>query len=252
MLLDEIHKVNRNIILVLSGGAPFVMPERAKYRAAIHGYLGGQAGAGAMADALLGKINPSGKLNETWPEKLSDNPSYPYFPSKERTAEYREGLYIGYRYYDTTNTPVRYPFGYGLSYTTFAYSDISASKDSVTFTITNTGSRDGAEVAQVYVSCKDGKVFRPNKELKGFAKVFLKAGESKTVTVALDDKAFRYVNVKTDRWEIETANYEICVAANVSDVRLSACIHVEGTEAPQPYGQQPSNESGKNTAISDP
>ena len=251
MLLDEIYKVNRNIILVLSGGAPFVMPERHKYKAAIHGYLGGQAGAGAMADALLGKVNPSGKLNETWPEKLSDNPSYPYFPSKERTAEYREGLYIGYRYYDTAGVQVRYPFGYGLSYTSFAYSDISASKDSVTFTITNTGKVDGAEVAQVYVSCKDGKVFRPNKELKGFAKVFLKAGERKTVTVALDDKAFRYFNVKTDRWEVEPGNYVICVASNVNDVHLTETLWVEGTEAPTPYGELLSYESGKIQQVSD-
>ena len=250
-LIDGVCAVNRNVVLVLSGGAPFVMPERTKYRSAIHGYLGGQAGAGAMADALLGIVNPSGKLNETWPEKLSDNPSYPYFPSKERTAEYREGLYIGYRYYDTAGVPVRYPFGYGLSYTTFAYSDISASKDSVTFTITNTGKVDGAEVAQVYVSCKDGKVFRPNKELKGFAKVFLKAGESKTVTVPLDDKAFRYFNVKTDRWEIEPANYNICVGSNVSDVELIQTVWVEGTEAPLPYGELPSYESGKISAVSD-
>ena len=250
-LIDGVCAVNGNVVLVLSGGAPFVMPERSKYRAAIHGYLGGQAGAGAMADALLGKINPSGKLNESWPEKLSDNPSYPYFPSPERTAEYREGLYIGYRYYDTAGVPVRYPFGYGLSYTGFAYSDLSASREAVTFTVTNTGAMDGAEVAQVYVSCKDGKVFRPNKELKGFAKVFLKAGESKTVTVALDDKAFRYFNVKTDRWEIETANYEISVASSVADVRLTACVHVEGTEAPVPYGSLPAYESGRIGAVSD-
>ena len=250
-LIDGVCAVNRNVVLVLSGGAPFVMPERTKYRAAIHGYLGGQAGAGAMADALLGKVNPSGKLNETWPEKLSDNPSYPYFPSPERTAEYREGLYIGYRYYDTAGVPVRFPFGYGLSYTTFAYSDISASQNAVTFTVTNTGAVDGAEVAQVYVSCKDGKVFRPNKELKGFAKVFLKAGESKTVTVALDDKAFRYFNVKSDRWEIESANYNICVGSNVSDVELIQTIWVEGTEAPLPYGELPSYESGKIGSVSD-
>ena len=250
-LIDGVCAVNRNVVLVLSGGAPFVMPERAKYRAAIHGYLGGQAGAGAMADALLGKVNPSGKLNETWPEKLSDNPSYPYFPSPERTAEYREGLYIGYRYYDTAGVPVRFPFGYGLSYTTFAYSDISASQNAVTFTVTNTGAVDGAEVAQVYVSCKDGKVFRPSKELKGFAKVFLKAGESKTVTVALDDKAFRYFNVKSDRWEIEPANYNICVGSNVSDVELIQTIWVEGTEAPLPYESLPAYESGKISAVSD-
>ncbi len=250
-LIDAVCAVNRNVVLVLSGGAPFVMPERAKYRAAIHGYLGGQAGAGAMTDALLGKINPSGKLNETWPLRLEDTASYNYFPSKERTAEYREGLYIGYRYFDTAGVPVRYPFGYGLSYTTFTYSDIHADKDSVTFTITNTGSRDGAEVAQVYVSCKNGKVFRPKKELKGFVKVFLKAGESKTLTVTLDDKAFRYFNVKTDHWEAETADYEICVGANVSDIRLTSGIHVIGMEASLPYGALPSYESGKVTTVSD-
>ena len=248
-LIDAVSAVNRNVILVLSGGAPFVMPEKEKYRAAIHGYLGGQAGAGAMADALLGKVNPSGKLNESWPVQLEDNPSYPYFPSKERTAEYREGLYIGYRYYDTVGVPVRYPFGYGLSYTTFAYSDVSATKDEVTFTVANTGAVDGAEVAQVYVSCRNGNIFRPRKELKGFAKVFLKAGERKTVTVKLDDKAFRYFNVKTDRWEVETADYEISVAASVSDVKLTATVHVDGQAAPAPYGELPSYESGRIEAV---
>ena len=250
-LIEAVAKVNRNIILVLYGGSPFVMPERSTYRAAIHGYLGGQAGAGAMVDALIGKVNPSGKLNETWPIALADNPSYPYYPSKERTSEHREGLYIGYRYYDTVGKEVRYPFGYGLSYTTFAYSDIKVSKDEVTFTIKNTGKYDGAEVAQVYVSCTNGKIFRPRKELKGFTKVFLKAGESKTVTVKLDDKAFRYFNVKTDRWEIETADYEIMVAANVSDVKLSQTIRILGTEAPAPYGELPAYESGKIEAVSD-
>lgn len=250
-LIEAVFKVNRNIVLVLSGGSPFAMPERSCYRAAIHGYLSGQAGAVAMADALLGKINPSGRLNETWPERLEDNPSYPYFPSKERTAEYREGLYIGYRYYDTAGVPVRYPFGYGLSYTTFAYSGISATKDAVTFTITNTGDMDGAEVAQVYIACEDGQIFRPKKELKGFAKVFLKAGESKTVTVALDDKAFRYFDVKSDRWETETGNYVVCVASNVSDVQLTQTVWVEGDNAPMPYGKLPSYDNGKIDRVSD-
>ena len=250
-LIEAVAKVNKNIILVLYGGSPFVMPERSTYRAAIHGYLGGQAGAGAMVDALIGKVNPSGKLNETWPIALEDNPSYPYYPSKERTAEHREGLYIGYRYYDTVNKPVRYPFGYGLSYTTFEYSDIKASKDEVTFTIKNAGKYDGAEVAQVYVSCANGKVFRPRKELKGFTKVFLKAGESKTVTVKLDDKAFRYFNVKTDRWEVETADYEIMVAASVSDVKLSQTIRLLGTEAPIPYGDLPAYQTGNIENVSD-
>ena len=229
-LIDEVSAVNKNVILVLSGGAPFVMPDRSLYRAAIHGYLGGQAGAGAMADAIIGKVNPSGKLNETWPHRLEDNPSYPYFPSKEKTAEYREGLYVGYRYYDTAGKSVRYPFGHGISYTDFDYSDIKADKSSVSFTISNVGKVDGAEVAQVYISCKNGNVYRPKKELKGFAKVFLKAGESKTVTVELDDKAFRYYNAEKNCWEIEDADYEIIVGSSVSDIRLSATIHIDGVK----------------------
>lgn len=248
-LIEAVCKVNRNVVLVLSGGSPFVIP--GSFRAAIHGYLGGQAGAGAMADALLGKVNPSGKLNETWPLQLEDTPACAYFPSKERTAEYREGLYIGYRYYDTANIPVRYPFGHGLSYTTFLYSDIHAEKDRVTFTIANVGAWDGAEVAQVYVSCKDGNVFRPQKELKGFAKVFLKAGESRTVSVSLDDKTFRYFNVKTNRWEVESGIYTISVASDAAHVRLSANIRVEGTNAPAPYGALPGYESGRITRISE-
>lgn len=248
-LIEAVCKVNRNVVLVLSGGSPFVIP--GSFRAAIHGYLGGQAGAGAMADALLGKVNPSGKLNETWPLQLEDTPACAYFPSKERTAEYREGLYIGYRYYDTANIPVRYPFGHGLSYTTFLYSDIHAEKDRVTFTIANAGAWDGAEVAQVYVSCKDGNVFRPQKELKGFAKVYLKAGESRTVSVSLDDKALRYFNVKTNRWEVESGIYTISVASDAAHVRLSANIRVEGTNAPAPYGALPGYESGRITRISE-
>lgn len=248
-LIAEVCAVNKNVILVLSGGAPFVMPDRSLYRAAIHGYLGGQAGAGAMADAILGKIDPSGRLNETWPHKLEDNPSYPYFPSKERTSEYREGLYVGYRYYDTVGKSVRYPFGHGLSYTSFAYSDISATRNAVTFTIANTGDRDGAEVAQVYVACKNGKAYRPKKELKGFVKVFLKAGESKTVTVPLDDKAFRYFNVKTNAWEVETAHYEILVAASAADIKLSTTLRIMGVE-----GQRqalPNYASGHVEAVQD-
>ena len=248
-LIDAVCAAHKNVVLVLTGGSPFVMPKRELYRAAVHGYLHGQAGAGAMIDVLLGKVNPSGKLSESWPHALEDNPSHPYFPAQERTAEYREGLYIGYRYYDTAKVPVRYPFGHGLSYTSFRYENIKADAKSVTFTLTNTGKTDGAEVAQVYVSCRNGKVFRPKKELKGFAKVFLKAGESKTVTVPLDDKAFRYWNTAADRWETETANYDICVASSVSDVRLTATIRICGAE-----GQAcdlPSYRSGNILCVSD-
>ena len=244
-LIEAVCAANKNVVLVLSGGAPFLLPAREKYRAAIHGYLSGQAGAGAMAAALLGKVNPGGKLHETWPEALEDNPSAPWFPSKERTAEYREGLYIGYRYYDTVGKPVRYPFGHGLSYTSFAYSDLKADETGVRFTLTNTGAADGAEIAQVYVSRPDVRIFRPKKELKGFRKVFLKAGESKEVFIPLDDKAFRYFNVKTNAWEIEGGTYEILVGASVADIRLSAAVSVAGTPAPLPYGELPHYESGE-------
>ena len=231
-LLHAIARVNSNIVLVLSGGAPFEMPESNLFRAAIHGYLAGQAGAPAMADALIGIVSPSGKLSETWPLALEDTPCHRYYPGKMRTCEYRDGLYVGYRYYDTAGVSVRYPFGYGLSYTSFAYSDLKTDSNAVTFRVTNTGAVDGAEVAQVYIGCKNSKVYRPRKELKGFVKVFLKAGESKEVTVALDDKAFRYFNVDTKQFEVEGGEYEISVAASVSDVKLTATVQVAGTAVP--------------------
>lgn len=230
-LIQAVSEVNSNVILVLSGGAPFIMPGRELYRAAIHGYLGGQAGAGAMANALLGKINPSGRLNESWPLCLEDVSSSPYFPSKERTAEYREGLYVGYRYFTTAGVGVRYPFGYGKSYTTFTYEGLEADESSVSFTVTNTGKLDGAEVAQLYISCKNGRVYRPIRELKGFKKVFLRAGESARITIELDDKAFRYFNTQTNVWEVEEADYELLVSRNSLEAVLSATVHVEGSTA---------------------
>ena len=250
-LLNALSRVNSNIVLVLSGGSPFLMPESTQFRAAIHGYLGGQAGAGAMADALLGKCNPSGKLSETWPLSLEDTPCRRYYPGMERTAEYREGIYIGYRYYDTALVPVRYSFGHGLSYTAFTYSGLITDGKTVTFTLTNSGVMDGAEVAQVYVSCKNGKVFRAKKELKGFKKVFLKAGESKSVTIMLDEKAFRYFNVKTGKFETETADYEIIVCSSSAKAELSATVHIHGTDAENPYSSLPSYESGKVSNVSD-
>lgn len=250
-LINEVCAVNQNVILVLFGGSPFVMPERSLYRAAIHGYLGGQAGASAMADALLGKVNPSGKLNESWPLSLEDNPSYPYFPSKQRTSEHREGLYVGYRYYETAGVKVRYPFGYGLSYTTFDYSDIEVSKDQVSFTITNVGSTAGAEVTQIYVSCKNGSVYRPAKELRAFSKTFLEAGEQRRVTVALDDRAFSYYNAAESLWDVEDADYDILVGASVSDIRLSATLHVEGSTPTHSYPECYSSADIRNVSDAD-
>ena len=191
-----------------------------------------------MLRAILGEINPSGKLAESYPLKYEDVSSAPYFPAKQRTAEYREGLFVGYRYFETANVPVLFPFGYGLSYTTFEYSDLKVSDKEATFTIKNTGKMDGAEVAQLYVSKLSSEVFRPAKELKGFQKVFLKAGGSKTVTIPLDDKAFRYFNVKTNQFEVEGGDYQILIGASVADIKLSGSVSVVGTNAPNPYDKK--------------
>ena len=234
-LLDAVAAANPNVVAVVSAGSVIETDWVEQCRAVVHGYLGGQAGASAMLEVLTGWQNPCGKLAETIPLRYEDTPAARYFPGKKQNAEYREGLYVGYRYYETANKAVRYPFGYGLSYTTFAYSDLKVNADKVTFTLTNTGSVAGAEIAQLYVAKPDAAVFRPAKELKGFAKVFLKAGESKTVTIPLDDKTFRYWNVATDSWEVEGGSYQLLVGANVQDIRLTADITLPGTGAPDPY-----------------
>ena len=234
-LLNAVAAVNDKVVIVMSAGSAVEMPWLDKCKAMVHGYLCGQAGASAVLKAILGEINPSGKLSETYPIAYEDVSSAPYFPAEQRNVEYREGLYVGYRYFETVNKPVLFPFGYGLSYTTFAYSDLIVDAEKATFTITNTGDVDGAEVAQLYVSAQAPKVYRPAKELKGFAKVFLKAGESREVTIPLDDKAFRYFNTKTDQFEIDGGEYEILIGASVADIKLSGTVTVTGTDAELPY-----------------
>nr|WCA46485.1 MAG: beta-glucosidase [uncultured bacterium] len=252
-LLEEIAGVNANVVGLLSAGAAIETPWLSCLKALLHGFLNGQAGAGAMLDLLTGKANPCGKLAETYPLKYEDTPAFRYFPSKQRNAEYREGIYVGYRYYDTGSVPVQFPFGYGLSYTAFSYSDLKADKDGVTFTVTNTGKRDGAEITQLYVGKEGGGVFRPQKELKGFAKVFLKAGETREVSIWFDDKTFRYWNVKTNRWETEGGNWKIMVGASVADIRLEASLNVRGTKAEAPYRKEelPSYASGQIRQVGD-
>ena len=244
---------NKNVILVLSAGSAIEMPWIDQCAAIVHGYLCGQAGASAVLKVLLGDVNPSGKLSESYPVKYEDCSTAPYFPGKERNVEYREGLYVGYRYYETAKVPVTFPFGFGLSYTTFAYSDLKVSENAATFTITNTGDRDGAEIAQLYVHAKAPSIYRPVKELKGFTKVRLKAGESKTVTIPLDDKAFRYFNCVTNKFEIDGGEYDILIGASVSDIRLSAPLTVRGTNAPacEDPKKLPSYYGGNIKAVSD-
>ena len=234
-LLEALVQVNPNIVAVVSAGSAVEMPWHHCCKAILHGYLSGQAGAGAMLDILTGRVNPSGRLSETYPVKYEDTPAFRNFPGRERNAEYREGIFVGYRYYDTTKVRVQYPFGYGLSYTTFEYSNLKTDEWGASFTITNTGSCDGAEVAQLYVSKPGAEVFRPEKELKGFKKVFLKAGESKEVMIPYDDKTFRYWNVLTNQWETEGGTYRIMVGACVADIRLETEVTVNGTTEFHPY-----------------
>ena len=252
-LLEAMAKVNRNIVGVLSAGAAVEMPWHYCLQGILHGYLYGQAGAGAMLDILAGKINPSGRLSETYPIRYEDTPTFRYFPSGERNSEYREGLYVGYRYYDTSKARVMYPFGFGLSYTTFEYSGLKVDGTGVTFTVTNTGKADGAEVAQLYVGMKDAKVYRPEKELKGFAKVFLKAGESREVRIGFDDKTFRYWNVRTNAWEVESGAYRIMVGASCADIRLETEADAAGTTEEFPYytNRMPSYYSGLIQQVDD-
>ena len=234
-LLQAVAAVNPKIVVVLYSGSVVETPWLDNCQALLYAALGGQAGAGAVADALTGKVNPCGKLAETWPLAYADVPSAADFATRRKTVEYREGLYIGYRYFTTAKKAVRFPFGYGMSYTTFAYSDMAADEQGVSLTVTNTGSVAGTEIVQLYVAKKNSELFRPVRELKGFARVTLAPGEKQRITITLDDKAFRFWNVKANRWEIEGGEYELLVGASVEDIRLCEKISVHGTATVHPY-----------------
>lgn len=234
-LLQAVAAVNPKIVVVLYSGSVVETPWLDNCQALLYAALGGQAGAGAVADALTGKVNPCGKLAETWPLTYADVPSAADFATRRKTVEYREGLYIGYRYFTTAEKAVRFPFGYGMSYTTFTYSDMVADEQGVSLTVTNTGSVAGTEIVQLYVAKKNSELFRPAKELKGFARVTLAPGEKQRITIMLDDKAFRFWNVKANRWEIEGGEYELLVGASVEDIRLCEKISVHGTATVHPY-----------------
>ena len=238
-LIEAVAAVNSNVVVVLHNGAPVEMPWIDKVSGVLEAYLGGQAGGGAVADILFGKANPCGKLAESFPKKLSDNPSYLYYFGERDVTEYREGVFIGYRYYDAKEMEVLFPFGYGLSYTSFEYSNLRLSaskiKDTETLTvtadITNTGSREGKEVVQLYTGQKekDDRLIRANKELKDFAKVSLAAGETKTVTFTLDKAAFAYYNTEIKDWHVLTADYEIMLGYSSRDIGATAAVTVEST-----------------------
>ena len=252
-LLEKLSKVNENIVGIISAGSCIEMPWEKNLKGILHGYLFGQAGMGAVFELLNGEYSPSGKLSESIVKKYEDVPNIKYYPSKERTSEYRESIFVGYRYFTTANVPVMYPFGYGLSYTKFKYSDIEADRDKVSFCIENTGEFAGEEIAQLYIGLKESKIFRAKLELKGFEKVFLNSGEKKKVTILFDDKAFRFYNVATNAFEIESGEYDIYIGSSCVDIRLQSKVSVEGNATVLPYNKSdlPSYFDGNVTNVSD-
>lgn len=235
-LINELKKVNDNIIVILVGGSPVIMDgfdEDAK--AILNIYLGGQAAGEGAFDIVYGNVNPSGKLAETYPIRNEDNIVAQYFPMGPRSVEYRESVYVGYRYFDAAKKEVRYPFGYGLSYTQFEYSDIKLSADSieegtplkVSCKVKNTGIYAGDEIVQLYVKDAESTVFRPEKELKGFKKIHLEVNDEKEVSFELNDRAFAFYNVNISDWQIESGDFEILVGASSRDIKLSAKVYVK-------------------------
>lgn len=236
-LIKAVAEVQDQMIVVLSNGSPVEMPWLNHTKAVLEGYLGGQAFGGAIADLLFGEVSPSGKLAETFPQKLSDNPSFLNFPGEGDTVEYKEGLFVGYRYYDKKEIEPLFPFGFGLSYTQFEYSGLKLDKSSirdtdvvqVTLNVKNTGSRTGKEVVQLYVSDEESSVIRPLQELKGFQKLELQPGEQREVSFTLNKRAFAYYNVKLADWHVESGTFNIAVGSSSRDIRLSAPLTVTST-----------------------
>lgn len=237
-LIEAVAEVQKNVVVVLSNGSPIEMPWLDRVGAVLEGYLGGQAFGGGMADVLFGEVNPSGKLAETFPLELSHNPSYLNFPGEGDTVEYKEGIFVGYRYYDKKKIKPLFPFGFGLSYTTFEYTNVTVSSDKikdtetvdVQVTVKNTGAVVGKEVVQVYVRDKGDKVIRPEKELKGFAKVELQPGEEKTVTITLDKRSFAYYNVDLKDWHVQSGEFDILVGGSSDRIDHVKTVHVESSK----------------------
>lgn len=225
-LLAQVVKVNPNVTVVLQNGSVVEMPWADQVPAIVETYLAGEAVGEATWDILTGKVNPSGKLSESFPLRLQDNPTYGTFDRDHDEEDYREGIFVGYRYYDLHEMPVRFPFGHGLSYTSFDYSDLRVNEErnevKVGFTVTNSGNVAGKEVAQVYVANHVSRVVMPVKELRDFVKVTLQPGESTTVTLSLPRRAFSYYNVAKQQWEADNGAYEIMVGSSSRDIRLKA------------------------------
>ncbi|WP_138750782.1 glycoside hydrolase family 3 C-terminal domain-containing protein [Paenibacillus sinopodophylli] len=238
-LIEAVTAVNPRVVVVLSNGSPIEMPWLGKVKGLLEAYLGGQALGGAIADLLFGDVSPSGKLAETFPMQLEHNPSHLNFPGEGDRVEYKEGLFIGYRYYDMKKIKPLFPFGFGLSYTSFEYADLTVSnktlKDTdsveVTLRVMNTGDVAGKEIVQLYVQDVTSSVIRPDKELKGFVKVELLPGEAKTVTFTLGKRAFAYYNVQIKDWHVETGEFNLMIGKSSEDIILTESVTVDSTIA---------------------
>ena len=235
-LIQRVSEVNPNVVVVLSAGAPVAMPWLPFVKGVLHTYLGGQGGAGASLDLLYGKVNPSGKLAESYPLRLEDCLAMEHFAKRRDYTEYRESVYVGYRYYDAAEKDVLFPFGYGLSYTQFAYEDLELAVQDlgperlrVRFSVRNTGQRAGSEIVQLYVGKEDSALFRAPRELKGFQKIELAAGEAKQVEFILESQAFAYYNVEISNWHVEPGEYQIFVGASSRDLPLQGKAYIEST-----------------------
>jgi len=258
-LIAQLKKTGKKIIAVLSSGSVIEMNWTDYTDAVIHTSLCGQEGARAALNVLTGIVNPSGKLTESYPYYFKDCPSYSNFPGKEMTVEYREGIYVGYRYYEKNKINVKYPFGFGLSYTTFKYSDIFINNEGATFTLKNTGNKEGSEIVQLYISAIGSKIFRPLKELKGFTKVFLQPGKEKRVYISFNEYTFRYYNIISQRWEKEPCEYEVLIGASSDDIRLKECYVIkedifqlkQNTPVPYIVSKLPSYYSGNVANVSE-
>ena len=230
-LIEAVVAANPHTVVVLTGGASVEMPWAGSVPALVNGYLTGQGGAAAMLDVLTGAVNPSGRLAETYARSYEDHPTAAWYPATGPLSYYREGPFVGYRYFTTAGIDVAFPFGYGLSYSRFEYSDLEVDQEGATLTVTNTSERDGADVVQLYVSAPGG-VFGPSRELKGFAKVEVPAGGSVRVTIPFDRYTFRHWETSRGAWETEAGTWTIYVGPNVEDTPLSATLDVEGTTPP--------------------
>lgn len=230
--LQALLQAGAKVVVVLSAGGALEVPFADQVPALLHGSLTGQASGQALVNLLSGRVSPSGKLAVSWPLVYSDAPTAKYFPGKERTAEHREGLYVGYRYYETVKAPVRYPFGFGLTYTQFEYSNVQVGPTGVSFTVTNTGTFEAEEIAQLYVAPPQTTgVFRPVKELKGFKKVALKPQESQVIVLPFDEHSFAHFDAAKNAWVVAGGVYEIQVAASAQDVRLRTSVQVAASAA---------------------